>query len=213
MTDQGRWIPGVAQPLPAGEALLWRGAPARAALARHAFHTRALAGYFAVIILLGLLGAVRDGVAVPQLLTTLLTQAALAGVALGIVHGYAAMVARSTVYAITERRVVLKVGLVVPTTINLPLRLIESASSKVYPDGTGEIVLGIRPPDRLGYIHLWPHVRAWRLRWPEPLLRGLTDTRAAAEALRQAAQASDLPPVEPAPAPASAGTPALAVAP
>nr|MBP6671164.1 hypothetical protein [Gemmatimonadales bacterium] len=72
---------------------------------------------------------------------------------------------------------------------------------------------GVRPPDRLGYVHLWPHVRAWRLRWPEPLLRGLTDTVAAAEALRQAAQASDLPPMEPAAAPARTGAPELAVAP
>lgn len=207
MTGPGTWIPGVPQPLPPGEALLWHGRPDRRALARHALHTRALSGYFGVIILLGLVGAVRDGVGAGQIVTTLTTQAALAGLVIALANGYAALVSRSTVYAVTERRVVLKIGLVVPTTINLPLRQVESASSRIFPDGTGEVALAIRPPDRIGYFHLWPHARAWRLRWPEPLLRGLTDTAAVTAALQRATALEGPASAEPA-----APEPMLAVA-
>ena len=59
--DDRTWIRGVSQPLPAGERLLWSGAPASRLLARHAFHVRLVAGYFALLILLGLAGARRAG--------------------------------------------------------------------------------------------------------------------------------------------------------
>jgi hypothetical protein len=180
-------IRGIAQPLPEGESLLWEGAPNRAALARHALHVRALAGYFAVIILYGLLGAIREHVGVQQTLVTLGIQLILSSLVVGGVHLYATITARTTIYAITDRRVVMRVGVVLPTTINIPFHLVDAASSREFADGTGQISLAIRPPDRLGFVHLWPHVRPWRLRWPEPMLRGLTDHAAVARIIREAA--------------------------
>ena len=190
MSEPRTWIPGVAQPLPPGERLLWQGGPARKALARHLFHTRLLGGYFAVIIALGLIGAMRDGVPVATLAGALVTQLVLAGLVFGVVHGYALLLERGTVYALTERRLVLRIGLVVPTTINLPLRLVDSAWHRSFADGTGEIALAIRPPDRMSYLHLWPHARPWRLRWPEPMLRCLVNPAEVARLLREAAEAS-----------------------
>ena len=175
MIEERTWIRGIAQPLPAGESLLWSGAPNRAALARHALHVRIVVGYFVLLILIGLAGAAQAGVPFQQMAAAALTQGLLAGLVIGGVYAYAALTARHTVYAITDRRVVMRVGLVLPTTINIPFRLIESAASRVFPDGTGQIALAIQPPDRIGFLHLWPHVRPWRLRHPEPVLRGLTD--------------------------------------
>lgn len=180
-------IRGIAHALPEGEHLLWQGAPDRAALARHALHVRVVAGYFALIIGLGLYGAVRDGLAATQVMTTLGTQVLLSALVIGGVQLFARLTARTTIYAITDRRVVLRVGVVLPTTINIPLHLVDAASTREFGDGTGQIALAIQPPDRLGFVHLWPHVRPWRLRWPEPMLRGLTDTPAVAEILREAA--------------------------
>lgn len=184
------WIRGIAQPLPEGESLLWQGAPKRAALARHALHIRVVAGYFAVIIGYGLLGAMRDQLTVRQVLVTLATQVVLSGLVIGGIHLYARITARTTIYAITDRRVVMRVGLVLPTTINIPFHLVDSASTVEFQDGTGQIALAIRPPDRLGFVHLWPHVRPWRLRWPEPMLRGLVETQAVARLIRDTASAS-----------------------
>lgn len=190
MTDGRTWIHGVGHPLPEGEHLLWQGAPEWKALARHALHLRALAGYFALIILLGLIGALREALGASQILVPLLTQVALAGIVLGAGLLYAWFTARNTVYAITDRRVVIKAGLVLPLTINIPFRLIDSAWARRFKDGTGQISLGIRPPDRLGFVTLWPHVRPWKLRYPEPMLRGLTDTDRVAALLHQVADAT-----------------------
>jgi hypothetical protein len=209
MTEERRWIRGVPQPLPAGESLLWEGAPGWAGLLRHALHVRLISTYFTLIILAGLVGAVRDRLPLPQLLVTALTQSLLGLLVVGLLYTYARLSSRQTVYAITDRRVVMKIGLVLPTTINIPFRLIDSAASHVFPDGTGQIALQLRARDRIAFIHLWPHVRPWRLRQPEPMLRGLENPAAVAEMIRRAALASNDPLVEPdsRSMPASASTP------
>jgi hypothetical protein len=61
-----------------------------------------------------------------------------------------------------------------------------------FRDGSGQIVLALDRAVRVSWWLLWPHVRAGRLRWPEPLLRGLDDVDGAAAALRAAA--ADLSP-------------------
>lgn len=185
--DERTWIHGVSQPLPAGERLLWSGSPARRPLARHAFHVRLITGYFALLILLGLMGAVREGLPLTQIAAAAGTQCLLAAFVVGGIWLYAHFTARSTVYAITDRRVVLKVGLVLPTTINIPFRLIENAECRQFRDGTGQISLRLTRPDRIGFFHLWPHVRPWRLRYPEPMLRGLEHMGPVAEYMQLAA--------------------------
>lgn len=181
------WIRGVSLPLPAGEQLLWSGGPARRPLARHAFHVRLVAGYFGLLILMGLAGALREGATAAQIATAAGIQCMLAGFVVGGIYLYAHLTARSTVYAITDRRVVLKAGLVLPTTINIPFRLIESAELRRFSDGTGQISMRLTRPDRIGFFHLWPHVRPWRLRYPEPMLRGLEEMAAVAEFMQLAA--------------------------
>jgi hypothetical protein len=190
MNVERTWIRGVSQPLPIGEALLWEGRPDGPALARYALHIRKVAFYFGLIIVVGFGGAVRDGVALPQLLTTLATQVALSLVVLGCIALYARLLARHTIYAITDRRMVMRVGLVLPTTINIPFRLVESARSHRFADGTGQIALRLRHPERVSFFQFWPSVRPWHYRSPEPMLRGLKNTDAVAEMLRVAALAT-----------------------
>ncbi len=208
MMEERTWIRGVSQPLPAGETLFWSGAPASGPLARHALHVRLVLGYFALLILVGLLGALRDGLPVTQILAAAAMQCLLAGFVVGGLYWYARQTSKSTVYAITDRRVVLKVGLVLPTTINIPFRLIEAAECRRFGDGTGEIALRLTREDRIGFLHLWPHVRPWRLRYPEPMLRGLIETAAVAAYIQAAAgddvQASPVAPDADGPAEAPA---------
>ena len=47
--------PGLPEPLPRGERLLWQGRPDWRQLALHAFHVRKLAFYFAFMLLVQLL--------------------------------------------------------------------------------------------------------------------------------------------------------------
>jgi hypothetical protein len=53
-------IEGLAEPLPAGERVLWQGAPRWTSLAIHAFHVRKLVIYFGIILGLRALGVPRS---------------------------------------------------------------------------------------------------------------------------------------------------------
>jgi hypothetical protein len=200
----GTFIPGVEERLPEGERVLWHGRPAAGAVARHVFHGRTLAAYFSVLVVVRIAtvwGAPAD---LRREAGGLALFGVAAAVALGMFALVSRWVARSTVYAITDRRVVLKIGMAMPMTLNVPLACIESAGIREWRDGTGEIALALRGEDRFAYFLLWPHARPWRFTRPQPALRGLLATRAVGETLAAAvAQASGEPLF--APAAAAAG--------
>lgn len=163
-----RGLPGI---LPRGERILWQGAPDWRSFARRAFLTRAVAIYF------GAIAAFRIGEGLAGTMTpwdtavSVLWQAGLGGACIAILAGVAWLYARTTVYTITNRRVVMRFGLVVDLSVNLPFKQIASAALKRYPNGTGEIPLRLAGNDRLAYLHMWPNARPWRFRSPEPMLR------------------------------------------
>jgi len=200
MNDERQRIRGVNEPLPPGERILWEGKPSRAALARHAFHTRKLAVYFTVVITMWVLNT-RGEISADQFQLMFELQVGLALAAIGFAYLLAYVAGRTTVYAVTDRRVVMQIGIVLPMTINIPLPFVEAASTRLFGDGTGQIALQLPDGERLAYLALWPHVRPWRLRHPEPMLRGLTDAAAVGEVLRQAALGAAPVPVMASPAP------------
>ncbi len=112
-------------------------------------------------------------------------------IAIGIAVSLAQLSARTTVYTITDRRVVMRIGIVLTVTFNLPLpRDPERRPARDGADGTGDIALQLKAPDRIAYLHLWPHARPWRMARPEPMLRCVADAAAVAKiAVRRLAQA------------------------
>jgi hypothetical protein len=85
------------------------------------------------------------------------------------------LINRSTVYTITNRRVVMRFGVALPMTVNIPFAIVESAALKTRRDGTGDIPLTLTPAQRIAYLHLWPHVRPWQFTRPQPMLRAVPD--------------------------------------
>jgi hypothetical protein len=71
-------------------------------------------------------------------------------------------------------------------TINLPLRYVQGASARQFPDKSGQIAVQLTTKEKLAWIVLYPHVRPWTFNNPEPLLRGLTDPVKVGEILREA---------------------------
>lgn len=167
--DEGA-VHGLPGRLPPGERILWQGAPDWRVLARTAFHTRLIAGYFGVLAAVAL--AVAGG------------EDGYSGVAMTLGLGIAAVAllhllawgsARTTVYTLTNRRIVLRVGMAVPKCINLPLTQIAAVDLAARADGTGDLPLQLLGVPRLGYLALWPHARAWRVSRPEPMLRAVAN--------------------------------------
>jgi hypothetical protein len=103
--------------------------------------------------------------------------------------------ARATIYTVTNRRVVMRIGLALPMTINLPFSAVQSAAVKRQADGTEDIVLELMPEHRVSFIAAWPHLRPWRLGRTAPMLRGLPVTAGASQVLARALAASAAQPV------------------
>ena len=176
-----RGLPGR---LPPGEHIVWQGAPDAGALARTAFHTRGVAVYF--VMLTGLALLLANGSYVGVIMT-----ASLGLVAVALLHLLAWGSARTTIYTLTNRRVVLRIGMAVPKCINLPLAKIAAVDLASRPDDTGDVPLTLAGTPRLGYLALWPHARPLRITRPMPMLRSIPDAATVAALMARTCLAAD----------------------
>jgi hypothetical protein len=161
--------PGLPEPLPSDEAILWQGAPDALALALRVYHLRQLAGYFlAMLVLQGLYVGASS---VPVLVRSLSISLVMAVIALALLGTVAWLSARATLYTLTNKRVVMRIGIVLTLTLNLPLRRMAAASVRAYSGGAGDIAIDLAGDDRIGWLHIWPHARPWTLKKPQPSLR------------------------------------------
>lgn len=179
-------VRGLPAMLPPGERVLWQGAPAWRSLALDAYRVRQLALYFAIIVVARAGWLLSTGSTLTEALRGCVGPAAMSVICLGIVTGIATLAARATVYTITNRRVVIRQGVALESTVNLPFKSIESANLLMRADGTGDIALQTVRDQRVSYLWLWPHVRSWHITRPQPSLRNLADARAAADILARA---------------------------
>jgi hypothetical protein len=199
-------IPGLPAPLPPGETILWQGSPNWEILARRALRVRMVGMYFVVLIAWGVSGNISAGTPAMDMAMSALRLSALAVVALALLALFAWLVARTTLYTITTRRVVMRFGIALPMTIQIAFSMIDAAGLHVWSDGAGEIALALRPGQRIAYLVLWPHARPWKLMKAEPTLRGVPDAAAVAQILGRALAASASQPAKPVSVPADVVT-------
>jgi hypothetical protein len=177
---------GLPERLPSDEFIVWQGAPDVGALATTAFHFNKLAVYFAALILVCAWPALEAGSGVISVLMAIKWIAPLAIIGLGTLLLLAYLTARTTVYTITNKRVVMRLGIVLTVSFNLPLKQVASADVRVLQKGIGDITLALQGSDRIAWVHLWPSVRPWRISKPEPTLRAIPDVQVVADKLREA---------------------------
>ena len=184
-THEHEWeaAPGLPATLPAGETLLWQGAPDWRQMALHAFHLRKVGIYFAIMLSVQLAQLLSTGASGADLWRPLVVSGSLATLALGLLTLCAWFAARSTLYTVTSKRVVMRIGIVLTVTFNLPFRRIAGASSRHHGKDSTDIALQLYADDHIGWFHLWPHQRAWHVRHPQPTLRCLPDGQAVGELL------------------------------
>ncbi|MEN9316351.1 MAG: hypothetical protein RIS35_2744 [Pseudomonadota bacterium] len=207
---------GLPEPLPTGERLVWQGGPRWTVLARRAFHADKVTIYFAILLAMRFATLLHDGAALGDALRALGGWLLLAATGVGLLLVLAWMSARSTVYTLTDRRIVMRIGIVLTVTYNLPLTRIHAADLRPFGRGNdGEIALALEPGTRIAWLHLWPHARPWRIARPQPMLRALADGRTVSTLLADVwsqANGSAVRPAQRAAAPRSetTGRPSLA---
>ncbi len=162
------------------EAVLWKGKPDLATLARTAFHTRAVGAYFLLLIAIALAFGSIGG--------ALLT--GLAGmITMGLLYSFAWLGARTTTYILTDRRLILNIGMAIEKSVNLPLKRIGAAHLTDRGAGFGDIAVEPTEGRGLGYAMLWPHARPLHFARPQPMLRALPDVAEVAHKLAEATAA------------------------
>jgi hypothetical protein len=194
---------GLPQLLPPGERLLWQGSPRWPDLAIHAFHARKVIWYFAALA--GASAGLRLAEGTPvmiavQPITTLLLMGFAAA---ALLTGLAWLSSRTSVYSITNKRLVLRIGMALPVTINLPFRQIDGAAIRLFGNGSGDVPLKITKGERVAYLLLWPHARPFHFTQPQPCLRCIPNVEDVAGVLSAALSGSQPSPITAPAAPAS----------
>jgi hypothetical protein len=159
------------------EKVLWKGRPALGLLARTAFHTRTLGGYMAALAVIAL--AIGN------------TNAAIVAAGLGVVlvallYVLAWASARSTLYILTDARLIMRIGIAIETRINIPLKQVTAAHLRERSkDGHGDIAFELAGDRLLGTVLLWPHVRPRHYARPQPMLRAVPDAAKLAQLIAE----------------------------
>jgi Bacterial PH domain len=177
---------GLPERLPSDEFIVWQGSPDIGALAASAFHIKKLVVYFLLLIVACAWPALQAQAGAMAVLQAIKWIAPLSLLGLASVWLMAYMTSRTTVYTLTNKRVVMRLGIVLTVTFNLPLKQIASSDVRLLEAGFGDITLALQGSDRIAWVHLWPSVRPWRISKPEPTLRAISDVQEVAVKLRDA---------------------------
>ena len=177
---------GLPEALPAGESILWQGAPDWKVLSRRVFHFNKVAVYFALMLAWRFASVYADTQSVADAFASLAWLAPFFALGLGLLLLLGWWSARSTAYTLTSKRVVMRIGIVLTVTYNLPLKRIESADLHDAGSGCQDIALTLERGTNIAWMHLWPHVRPWRVAKTQPMLLALQDARAVSALLATA---------------------------
>lgn len=181
--------PGLPRPLPRGEQMLWQGRPSAWRLAVDSLGLRWVIGYFVLLTLWRFGSALADH-PLPVALGSASWLVGIGAVTVLLLWGFSWVQARQTVYTITTARVILRVGAALTVTLQIPFSQMENAALDLAKSGHGTIAFEPRKDGgaQLSYLVLWPHVRPWRMRLPNPAFRSIPEAQKVAAILAEAAE-------------------------
>ena len=173
---------GFPESLPTSEKVLWQGSPCAWLIAKRIFFLPHLFFYFLMFSCLALI-VNSDVLTLKDLFVKFLSYMSLGMVAIFILLAISFLISSTTMYSITDKRVVMRIGIVLNLSLNIPFSKIETAELKAYPDKSGDISLNLVPDNKIAYLHLWPHCRPWFFSSPRPRLSCLKDVEVIASCL------------------------------
>lgn len=170
-------VPGLPAELPVGEEMLWQGSPNWLSLAWRGMYVRPVAIYFAAIMAWRLSEGLGEGGSFFAASFYALELLPFALAAIAVLVGLAWLYAGSTIYTITSRRIVIRSGVALPVTVNLPFNIIENAALRLSSDGSGDVPLKLAKSQNVYSLALWPNLRPWNFSTPEPMLRNIPEAQ------------------------------------
>ena len=180
-------IEGLPELLPKGEVILWQGRPNWLRLTIESLNLWWVIGYFGLLAAWRFLSAIdympfgtSISASIPFLFVAAFVGLLLCGV------GY--IQAKETLYTITNRRVVMRIGAALTLTLNLPFTKIDNAAVAKKRGGFGNIAFETSGDTKFSYFVLWPHARSWYFGKPQPTLKCIPDIEKVSSILGEAAK-------------------------
>lgn len=166
-------IRGLPEVPPEGEYILWQGSPTVRSIMHRVMHLGMVTLYFTALFAWAAYAFVGDGLALPQALGAASIIIVPLGFLLFLLAFLAWAIAKTSVYTVTNRRIVLRVGVALSKAVNIPFAQIVGAEERTCRDGTVDIAVHMTDEARPHYLFLWPHVKPRNWRQVKPLLRGI----------------------------------------
>ena len=174
--------------IPEGESILWKGKPSFWGFSWYFFGLKLLAFY---LIILSVVFAARLTVTdfftafvvdfLPFLLSGILASC--------ILMALAKIQSQSSVYIITENRVIIKSGAALSFLISMPFKKIKAVNLQKRKGSLGTISFELNSGKRVPYISCWPSVRPWRFKKTEPAFSCIENVDEVATILRKSVMA------------------------
>ena len=149
-----------------------------------------MAIYFAILVAWYAATSLYDGRPLLETTSATSTYAAISIACVGLLALLAYGYARSTVYTLTSKRLVLRHGLALPMSINIPFSQLGEASLAEHGD-TGTLSLTPLKGVRIAWLALWPNVRPWHFANPQPAMRCIAQPQKVAGLLAAAIKNSE----------------------
>ncbi|MCM2472474.1 PH domain-containing protein [Rhizobium sp. CG5] len=176
-------VAGLPGELPAGEVIIWQGRPLARLVARHSLKSLWIGGYFLILAIWAAASGLSDGQPLGGIAFSIAVLTGLGAIVLGMIELFAWGLERTTLYTITSERVVMRFGVALSMSLNLPFSQINAVALGNLGGKAGTIALALREGHRLSWMLQWPHVRGWRFAAPEPSLICLADAEAVSDIL------------------------------
>ena len=180
-------IEGLPELLPKGEVILWQGRPNWLRLTIESLNLWWVIGYFGLLAawrFLTVIDYMPLGTAFSASIPFLFVAAFVGLLLCGV--GY--IQAKATLYTITNRRVVMRIGAALTLTLNLPFTKIDNAAVAKKRGGFGNIAFETSGDTKFSFFVLWPHARSWYFGKPQPTLKCIPDIEKVSSILGQAAK-------------------------
>jgi hypothetical protein len=181
--------------LPAGERVLWSGAPDQRALARYFLRERWVLGFVAVSFAIGIGDALQHGGGnmVPRLVGVSTLSTILAIIAIVSIRFFSWRIATSSKYVITDKRVYFNIGMVLRADANIPYSSVDGVDLQRRADGSADLMVTLSDAQEIPWLLLFPHM-TWRgSRRGRPTFRALKHPQLAADAVVGALRAYPQP--------------------
>ena len=172
--------------IPDGESILWKGRPSLWGFSWNLFGLKWITFYLSILSIVSIARFFASDFHTAFYIDFL--PFFLSGIFASIIlFGLATIQAYSTVYIITENRVIIKTGAALSFLISMPFKKIKEVNLQKRGASIGTISFELFSKKRVPYISCWPSVRPWKFKKTQPAFSCVGSVDEVATILRKTA--------------------------